>query len=312
MLDMLWCTCGLYLFMMSWLNARHVVVYLWVILVYDELIECSTCRGVLVGYTCLWWVDWMLDMSWCTCGLYLFMMSWLNARHVVVYLWVILVDDELIECSTCRGVLVGYTCWWWVDRMLDMLWCTCGLYLLMMSWLNARHVVVYLWVILVDDELIECSTCRGVLVGYTCLWWVDWMLDMSWCTCGLYLLMMSWLNARHVVVYMRVMLQCIQWHVFVHKTLLKSSEYILLASQRKNLFFTMLKSHMSWGADLDSLEGNKFCTNFPEVNKSKGQVNIYGLLNFMRDTYGNEKYASKMNLKLELFENKWNLWKDFL
>ena len=30
------------------------------------------------------------------------------------------------------------------------------------------------------------------------------------------------------------------------------------------------------------------------------------------DTYENEKYASKMNLKLELFENKWNLWKDFL
>ena len=49
-----------------------------------------------------------------------------------------------------------------------------------------------------------------------------------------------------------------------------------------------------------------------KINKSKGQVNIYGLLNFMRDTYENEKYASKMNLKLELFENKWNLWKDFL
>ena len=36
-----------------------------------------------------------------------------------------------------------------------------------------------------------------------------------------------------------------------------------------------------------------------KINKSKGQINIYGLLNFMRDTciYENEKYASKMNLK---------------
>ena len=46
-----------------------------------------------------------------------------------------------------------------------------------------------------------------------------------------------------------------------------------------------------------------------KINKGKGH---YGLLNFMRDTYENEKYASKMNLKLELFENKWNLWKYFL
>ena len=36
------------------------------------------------------------------------------------------------------------------------------------------------------------------------------------------------------------------------------------------------------------------------TNKRKGHVNIYGLLNFMRKTYEIEKYASKMNLKLEL------------
>ena len=49
-----------------------------------------------------------------------------------------------------------------------------------------------------------------------------------------------------------------------------------------------------------------------KINKSKGHVNISGLLNFIRDTYENEKVASKMNLQLELFENKWKLWKDFL
>ena len=57
---------------------------------------------------------------------------------------------------------------------------------------------------------------------------------------------------------------------------------------------------------------NYFYNKLLLLNKSMGQVNIYGLLNFMRDTYENEKYASKMNLKLELFENKWNLWKYFL